>query len=155
MYGDPSNPAPAQEGPAPEMPFYTRAWRFDPYHQHLAFARQRAPGAVPADTEWVVWEVFQQDQRGEHHKHVGSLHAPDAELALVLAKESFARRGECVNLWVARAADIFATAYEDEDVFVHTTDKLYREPGGFHGLRKSKIHGPGRPGPAAKEDEDA
>jgi ring-1,2-phenylacetyl-CoA epoxidase subunit PaaB len=123
------------------MPFYRRDWHFDPYHQHLAFARQRAEPAVDGDTEWAVWEVFQQDKRGEHHHHVGSLHAPDAELALVLAKENFARRGECVNLWVTRAADIYATAYEDADVFVHTTDKLYREPGGFHGLRKSKIHG--------------
>lgn len=141
MYGDPSDPGSVPSGPAPEMPFYSRSWHFDPYHQHLAFARQRGPARVAADTEWAVWEVFQQDHRGDHHKHVGSLHAPDAELALVLAKENFARRGQCVNLWVARAADIFATDYADADVFEHTTDKMYREPGGFHGLRKAKIHG--------------
>ncbi len=141
MYGDPSDPLPSESVAPREMPHYSRDWHFDPYHQHLALARRRAPEHAPADTEWPVWEVFQQDKRGEHHKHVGSLHAPDPELALVLAKESFARRGECVNLWVARATDIFATAYEDADVFQHTTDKMYREPGGFHGLRKGKIHG--------------
>jgi hypothetical protein len=59
-----------------------------------------------------------------------------------------------VNLWVARAADVYATAYEDADVFVHTTDKLYREPGGFHGLRKSKIHGHGEPS-GQEGDDDA
>jgi ring-1,2-phenylacetyl-CoA epoxidase subunit PaaB len=60
---------------------------------------------------------------------------------LVLAKENFARRGPCVNLWVVEVAHIFATAYEDSDVFEHTTDKSYREPGGYQGLRQSKIHG--------------
>lgn len=143
MYGDPSDPQPGGSPEPRDMPHYTREWRFDAYHQHLALARSRAPSQVPADTEWPVWEVFQQFKRGEHHRHVGAIHAPDAELALVLAKESFARRGDCVNLWVAQAANIFATAYEDADVFEHTTDKMYREPGGFQGLRKDKIHGHG------------
>jgi ring-1,2-phenylacetyl-CoA epoxidase subunit PaaB len=146
MYGDPSDPQPGASGGEPvDMVYYSRDWHFDPYHQRLAFARQHAPEHVPADTEWPVWEVFQQDKRGEHHKHVGSVHAPDAELALVLAKESFTRRGNCVNLWVVAAADIYATAYEDADVFVHTTDKRYREPSGFQGLRSTKIHGQGQP----------
>jgi len=136
MYGDPSDPSPEVRGLATEMPSYTREWHFDPYHQRLAFARQHDPGQTDADTEWIVWEVFQQDHRGEHHKHVGSLHAPDAEVALVLAKESFARRGDCVNLWVVPAHCIHATDYADADVFVHTTDKMYREPGGFQGLRR-------------------
>jgi ring-1,2-phenylacetyl-CoA epoxidase subunit PaaB len=129
---------------------YSRSWQFDAYHQRLAFARQRAPEQVPGDTEWPVWEVFQQEKRGEHHQHVGSLHAPDADLALVLAKESYARRGLCVNLWVVRADHVFATDYADADVFEHTTDKLYREPGGFQGLRRNKIHGQA---PAEDDDE--
>jgi ring-1,2-phenylacetyl-CoA epoxidase subunit PaaB len=141
MYGDPSDPGPDPAGTPPEMPHYTRDWHFDPYHQRLAFARQRAPGHVPGDTEWPVWEVFQQEKRGEHHQHVGAVHAPDADLALVLAKESFARRGACVNLWVVRADHVFATDYADADVFEHSTDKSYREPGGFQGLRRDKIHG--------------
>jgi len=154
--GDPADPAPEDRAPGREMPSYTRAWHFDPYHQRLDFARRHDPGPADADTEWIVWEVFQQDHRGEHHRHVGSLHAPDAEFALVLAKENFARRGDCVNLWVVPAHAIHATDYEDADVFVHTTDKMYREPGGFHGLRKSKIHGQaGAAGRAdAGEDDD-
>lgn len=141
MYGDPSEPSPEVRAAAPDMPFYTRAWHFDPYHQHLSFARQHATEAVDSDTEWTVWEVFQQDKRGEHHKHVGSIHASDPEMALMLAKENFARRGDCVNLWVVPAHQIFATAYDDADVFVHTTDKRYREPSGYQGLRKkTKVH---------------
>jgi ring-1,2-phenylacetyl-CoA epoxidase subunit PaaB len=136
----------------PGMPHYTREWTFDPYHQRLEFARRHAPPHVDTDTEWTDWEVFQQDHRGEHHHHVGTLHAPDAEYALVLAKENFARRGECVNLWVVQSAQIHATSYEDEQIFAHTTDKSYREPAGYHGLRKSKIHG--RASSAVEDDVD-
>jgi ring-1,2-phenylacetyl-CoA epoxidase subunit PaaB len=139
MYGDPSEPAPELRGLDVEMPHYTREWHFDAYHQALGFARQHAAEHCEADTEWITWEVFQQTRRGEHHAHVGSLHAPDAEFALILAKENFARRGDCVNLWVVPAHLIHATDYADEDVFVHTTDRMYREPGGFQGLRKA-IH---------------
>lgn len=141
MYGDPSSEPEADARGTREMPFYSRDWRFDPYHQGLRHARRADPGPQASDTEWAEWEVFQQVARGEHHHHVGTLHAPDAETALVLSKENFARRGACVNLWVVRAADVHATAYEDEDMFAHTTDKTYREPAGFQGLRQAKIHG--------------
>ena len=78
--------------------------------------------------QWQTYEVFQQKKRGIHHVHVGSLHAPDAELAILFAKEQYARRGVCVNLWVVKTADVFATEYEDEDIFTTTPEKKYREP---------------------------
>ena len=33
-------------------------------------------------TEWPLWEVFIRGQHGLSHRHVGSLHAPDAEMAI-------------------------------------------------------------------------
>ncbi|MBM3920317.1 MAG: 1,2-phenylacetyl-CoA epoxidase subunit PaaB [Sphingomonadales bacterium] len=78
--------------------------------------------------QWFTYEVFQQKKRGTHHVHVGSLHAPDSELAILFAKEQYARRGQCVNLWVVKTADVFATEYEDEDIFATTPEKKYREP---------------------------
>jgi ring-1,2-phenylacetyl-CoA epoxidase subunit PaaB len=78
--------------------------------------------------QWHTYEVFQQKKRGTHHVHVGSLHAPDAELAVLFAKEQYARRGQCVNLWVVKTSDVFATEYEDEDIFATTPEKKYREP---------------------------
>lgn len=42
------------------------------------------------DTQWMVFEVFHQSARGEPHVHVGSVHAPDGDAALMLAKEQFA-----------------------------------------------------------------
>ena len=78
--------------------------------------------------QWQTYEVFQQKKRGTHHVHVGSLHAPDHELAILFAKEQYARRGQCVNLWVVKTSEVFATAYEDEDIFATTPEKKYREP---------------------------
>jgi ring-1,2-phenylacetyl-CoA epoxidase subunit PaaB len=83
------------------------------------------------DTQWPLFEVFHQKARGEHHAHVGSVHAPDAEMALVLAKEQYARRMACVNLWVVRADHIHASDYADSDMFAHATDKSYREAFGY------------------------
>lgn len=81
-----------------------------------------------ADT---TWEVFHQAKRGKHHTHVGTVHAADAEMALLMAKEQFARRQACVNLWVVQTSAIHATQYEDADIFEHGTDKSYREAFGY------------------------
>lgn len=98
------------------------------------------------DTQWDVYEVFHQKARGEAHVHVGSVHAADPEMALLLAKEQYARRMACVNLWVVKAADIHATDYADQDMFVHATDKSYREAFGYKVVKKIREteKGPGR-----------
>ncbi len=93
------------------------------------------------DTQWKVFEVFHQQARGEPHVHVGSVHAPDAEMALVLAKEQYCRRQACVNLWVVPAEAILATAYENDDIFERGTDKSYRESWGYK--TPKTIHGEG------------
>jgi ring-1,2-phenylacetyl-CoA epoxidase subunit PaaB len=79
--------------------------------------------------QFETFEVFAQKKRGEHHVHVGSLHAPNIEMALLFAKEQYGRRGVCVNMWVAKTADVFATDYDDEDIFSTVPDKQYREAG--------------------------
>lgn len=92
------------------------------------------------DSQWKVFEVFHQQARGEPHMHVGSVHAPDAEMALILAKEQYARRQACVNLWVVPAEAITATKYEDDDVFVRGTDKSYRESWGYKTPKTTTRH---------------
>jgi ring-1,2-phenylacetyl-CoA epoxidase subunit PaaB len=84
-----------------------------------------------SDSQWPIFEVFHQQARGDAHVHVGSVHAPDAEMALIMAKEQFARRQACVNLWVVPAEAITATEYEDADMFLHPSDKSYRESWGY------------------------
>lgn len=88
------------------------------------------------DTQWTIFEVFHQQSRGDPHVHVGSIHAPDAESALMLAKEQFGRRQACVNLWVAPAEVITATRYEDADIFEHGCDKSYREAFGYETTKR-------------------
>ena len=86
--------------------------------------------------QWQTYEVFHQSKKGDHHIHVGSLHAPNPEMAFLLGKEQFARRYKCVNLWVVKTADIFSTDYADEDIFETNADKNYREAGGYKVMDK-------------------
>jgi ring-1,2-phenylacetyl-CoA epoxidase subunit PaaB len=50
--------------------------------------------------EWPLWEVFIRGQHGLNHRHVGSLHAPDAEMAINHARDVYTRRKEGVSIWV-------------------------------------------------------
>ena len=61
------------------------------------------------EVEWPLWEVFIRSQHGLAHKHVGSLHAPDAEMAIQNARDVYTRRNEGVSIWVVRSADIVAS----------------------------------------------
>jgi ring-1,2-phenylacetyl-CoA epoxidase subunit PaaB len=103
----------------------------DPRVARLGLSGESGPlEAQPLD-QWQNYEVFQQRRRGEQHVHVGALHAPNAEMALLLAKEQFGRREQCASLWVVRSADVHASAYEDADMFQHAFDKSYREGSGY------------------------
>jgi ring-1,2-phenylacetyl-CoA epoxidase subunit PaaB len=63
--------------------------------------------------QWPRYEVFKQDKPGQPHRNVGSVHAPDAELALQNARDVFARRPACFSLWVIPAAAIFMRTAEE------------------------------------------
>lgn len=80
---------------------------------------------------WQTYEVFHQTKRGESHVHVGTVHASDSDMALILAKEQYARRQECVNIWVVRSADITALPISDSDMFNTIPEKTHREPGPY------------------------
>lgn len=77
--------------------------------------------------QWETFEVFTQKRRGDQHEHVGIVHAPNNELALVMAKEQYARRGYCVNLWVVPTTAVTATEYADSDIFDTVPEKTHRE----------------------------
>ena len=81
--------------------------------------------------QWETYEVFHQKARGTQHVHVGCVHAPNADMAFLFAKEQYARRMKCVNLWVVRTANVHASSYDDADMFEPATDKSYREAFGY------------------------
>ena len=49
---------------------------------------------------WPLWEVFIRSARGLSHVHAGSLHAPDATMAVRNARDLYTRRSEGVSVWV-------------------------------------------------------
>lgn len=91
------------------------------------------PNADPIKnlSHWQTYEVFHQSKKGDRHIHVGSIHAPNEEMAVILAKEQFARRYKCVSIWVVKTSDVFTTDYDDEDIFESNSGKIYREASGY------------------------
>lgn len=76
-----------------------------------------------------LYEVFVQAKPGIPHKHAGSLHAPDAEMALKSARDVYTRRREGTSIWVVPAEMITATTERDADSFFDPADdKAYRHP---------------------------
>ncbi len=79
--------------------------------------------------EWPLWEVFIRSQHGLAHKHVGSLHAPDAEMAINNARDVYTRRNEGVSIWVVPATSIVASSPGDRgELFEPANNKVYRHP---------------------------
>jgi len=79
--------------------------------------------------EWPLWEIFIRSQHGLAHKHVGSLHAADAAMAIRNARDVYTRRNEGVSIWAVRSADIAASAPGDrETLFEPAASKVYRHP---------------------------
>lgn len=86
--------------------------------------------------QWETFEVFHQKKRGDQHMHVGIVHAPNADMALLFAKEQYGRRGLSVNIWVVKTRDVFTTDYDDSDIFETVPEKQYREAGGYKVMDK-------------------
>ncbi|ASO18157.1 ring-1,2-phenylacetyl-CoA epoxidase subunit PaaB [Actinoalloteichus hoggarensis] len=78
---------------------------------------------------WPLFEVFVRGKRGLNHVHVGSLHAPDAPMALRNARDLYTRRNEGVSIWVVPAAAVTASSPDEKDAFFEPSgDKVYRHP---------------------------
>jgi ring-1,2-phenylacetyl-CoA epoxidase subunit PaaB len=86
--------------------------------------------------QWETYEVFHQKKRGDQHMHVGIVHAPNPEMALLFGKEQYGRRGITANIWVVKTANVFASEYEDQDIFETVPEKQYREAGGYKVMEK-------------------
>ncbi|QCI69065.1 1,2-phenylacetyl-CoA epoxidase subunit PaaB [Phreatobacter stygius] len=78
---------------------------------------------------WPLWEVFIRSRNGMAHRHVGSLHAVDAPMALQAARDTYTRRGEGLSIWVVPSQAITASDPADKDMlFEPTASKIYRHP---------------------------
>lgn len=81
------------------------------------------------DSQGDVWEVFIQSKPGLPHKHAGSVHATDKEMALQNARDMYTRRNEGTCIWVVPLDAIVSSMPEDSDSFFDPSDdKAYRHP---------------------------
>ena len=78
---------------------------------------------------WPLFEIFIRAKSGLNHKHVGSLHAADATMAIENARDVYTRRSEGVSIWAVESEKITASNPEDSNaLFEPAADKIYRHP---------------------------
>ena len=93
-----------------------------------------------------TYEVFVQPKEGKPFQHEGIVHAPDLEMAFILAKESLTRRFQCVSIFVTDTRNITTSVTTEGDVNVYDlisdvgstgTNKKYEI---FHLVKRGKQH---------------
>lgn len=90
--------------------------------------------------DWPLWEVFVRSRSGLDHKHCGSLHASDPQMAIQLARDVYTRRMEGCSVWVVRSDQIVASDPDQRaSDFDPADDKVYRHPS-FYRLPKDMDH---------------
>ena len=84
---------------------------------------------ITEKTDWPLWEIFIRSKQGLDHKHVGSLHAADAQMAIENARDVYTRRMEGVSIWVVESKYIHASNPDEaESLYEPANDKVYRHP---------------------------
>jgi ring-1,2-phenylacetyl-CoA epoxidase subunit PaaB len=84
---------------------------------------------VSLSGDWPLWEIFIRSKQGLDHKHVGSLHATDAAMAIENARDVYTRRLEGVSIWVVESKYITASNPEEAgELYEPAADKIYRHP---------------------------
>lgn len=56
-----------------------------------------------------TFEVFVQAKEGKPFQHEGAVHAPNLEMAYLLAKETFTRRFTCTSIYVVDTRNVFVS----------------------------------------------
>lgn len=108
------------------------------------------PGVIepkaPLD-QFGTFEVFVQPKDGKPFQHEGIVHAPDIELAYVLAKEAFTRRFTCTSLYVAETRSVFVSPMTDGNSNAYDYIENVAEQSGpkvpyeiYHLARRGKQH---------------
>ena len=81
------------------------------------------------DSDWPLWEIFIRSKQGLDHKHMGSLHAADAQMAIENARDVYTRRQEGISIWVVESKHLHASnPAEADSLYDPANDKVYRHP---------------------------
>ncbi len=97
-------------------------------------------GSAAVEDAWPLWEVFIRSKQGLDHKHAGSLHAPDAKMAIENARDVYTRRQEGTSIWVVESVNIHASSPDEAaSLYDPANDKIYRHPS-FYELPEALKH---------------
>jgi len=66
-----------------------------------------------------TFEVFVEPKEGKPFQHEGIVHAPNLEMAYVLAKEAFTRRFTCTSLYVVDTHDVYVSSLTEGETNVY------------------------------------
>lgn len=101
---------------------------------------------VPLD-QFGTFEVFVQPKEGKPFQHEGIVHAPNLEMAFVLAKEAFTRRFLCVSLYVTDTRNVYVSPMTDGTLNAYDfINDVPQQPGEktsfeiYHLLKRGKQH---------------
>ena len=98
------------------------------------------PPLEGGEASWPLWEIFVRSKQGLDHKHVGSLHATDAAMAIENARDVYTRRQEGISIWVVESKYITASNPEEAgELYEPAADKIYRHPT-FYNLPEEVNH---------------
>lgn len=76
-----------------------------------------------------LYEVFIRAKAGLNHKHVGSVHATDTQMAMQNARDLYTRREEGESIWVVDSTQIVSSNPTDKEAYFEpAVDKIYRHP---------------------------
>jgi ring-1,2-phenylacetyl-CoA epoxidase subunit PaaB len=101
----------------------------DPRMNRLGLTPVTAP--VPAKAaldQFETYEVFHQKKENAAYVYAGPVHAPEADLAFLFAKEQYSRRFACSGMWVVPTAAITLTSYVGDQESAYDTLPLLAKP---------------------------
>lgn len=130
LYGDyDAAPSIPQGGSGASQPSLAQEASPDAFSSKSGAGASANPPLGGAGAEWPLWEVFIRSKQGLDHKHVGSLHAADAQMAIENARDVYTRRLEGVSIWVVESKHIHASNPDEAESFYEPAqDKVYRHP---------------------------
>ncbi len=108
------------------------------------------PGVIspkaPLD-QFGTFEVFVQPKEGKPFQHEGIVHAPNLEMAYVLAKETFTRRFICTSLFVVETRNVHVSPMTEGSTSAYDALPAMEKSSGekidfeiFHLVKRGKQH---------------
>ena len=109
--------------------FFVRKFYYGDIPEENAGGGDLKNNSSQSHASWPLWEVFVRSKQGLDHKHVGSLHATDATMAIENARDVYTRRQEGVSIWVVESKFITASNPDEAgELYEPAVDKVYRHP---------------------------